>query len=459
MTRAAALAWVAYAVCGGTLAAYALVAWLGAIALRGPVLYGEGAVAHAALLLRDGLAYRNAGGAEFVAANYPPLYFAIASLGDPFVSGRIASVAATLAIAFFVARGAWRAGPLAAGALTLGWLALAPVAIWGPALKPDLVALALTVFAVTQLDASPRRARLAGVLVVLAALAKPTALLPGAALAVWLLATDRAALARYSLGVLGGALGAAALAVAFGVEDVMRHVLLWNALDWSANQMLLLAVLGLATLGTALGAAIWLRAWRGATAAYAAGALAIVALGGREGATINYLLDVSAAASLALAGAAVRLRATPAYPVAATLALIVATALLNPLQVLPGRAPTTGAWGDPARVAALRSELAPGATLLVEDAGLLLANGARPVVDDLFLWSRLASRGAIDPRPVLDAVRRGAYAAVVSEVDLARLDEAPAYERARWLGELAEAVRQRYRLASDAGGLFTYRPR
>ena len=117
------------------------------------MLYGEGAVAHAAVLLRDGATYRDAAGPSFVAANYPPLYFALAAIGDPFVSGRLWSAGATLLVAVLVAWRARRAGPLVAACLALSFVAAFPVMVWGVAVKPDLVALGLTVAAVVALDA------------------------------------------------------------------------------------------------------------------------------------------------------------------------------------------------------------------------------------------------------------------------------------------------------------------
>ena len=80
-------AWLAYAAIAGLVAALALLKWGQALALAGPVLYGEGAVAHAAVLTRTLATYADAGGSAFTAANYPPLYFLLASVGDPFVSG------------------------------------------------------------------------------------------------------------------------------------------------------------------------------------------------------------------------------------------------------------------------------------------------------------------------------------------------------------------------------------
>ncbi|MDP9321123.1 MAG: hypothetical protein M3P16_08515, partial [Chloroflexota bacterium] len=143
--RVARGAWFTYAAIAGLMAVLAALKWGQALLLDGPVLYGEGAVAHAAILARTLATYADAGGPTFTAANYPPLYFLLASVGDPFVTGRVVSVAATVGVAALVAWRAWPGRRLAAVTLGLGWLALSPVAIWGPAVKPDLVALVLTV--------------------------------------------------------------------------------------------------------------------------------------------------------------------------------------------------------------------------------------------------------------------------------------------------------------------------
>src|SRR5688500_19400318 len=54
----------------------------------------------------------------------------------------------------------------------------------------------------------------------------------------------------------------------------------------------------------------------GAVGAYLAGAVGVLLLGGREGATINYFLDISAALALIAAGLAPRLALTRLYPLA-----------------------------------------------------------------------------------------------------------------------------------------------
>jgi hypothetical protein len=459
MRARATLAWVAYLIPAGALAVYAVVQWLIALANRTPVLYGEGAVANAARLALDGVTYLDADPERFVAANYPPLYFHLASIGDPFVTGRIASIAATLAVAALVFAAARPAGKLAAAALAAGWLALAPVMIWGAAVKPDLVALGLTAVAVVLLDRRRDLAPIAGFALVFAALAKPTALLPAAALFAWLGWADRATLARFSFGAAVGVVAAAGTIYLASVPDVWRHVVTWNSLAWSIEQAVSVAIIGVVVIGVPLGIAPLTRAFRGARAAYLAGAVGILILGGREGATINYLLDLTVATALALASVAPRLRAGALFPTLALAQLVLATAIIDPLRVVPGRVPLTGAWGDPSRAAIIEAELASGEPLLVEDSGLLVSQGAVPTIDDLFLWSRLVERGTIDSGPILRQVANARFRAVVSEADLEHLEEAPAFERQRWTPALARAVVERYRLDRHEGPLWIYVPR
>jgi len=459
MRSRATVAWAAYLVPAAALALYALTQWLSALVSRVPVLYGEGAVANAARLARDGIAYLDPDSSRFVAANYPPLYFHLASIVDPFITGRAASIVATLAVAAMVFVSARSAGRLAAAALAAGWLALAPIMIWGAAVKPDLVALALTALAVVLLDRRRELAPIGGFALVFAALAKPTALLPAAALIAWLAWADRATLIRCGFGAAVAVVAAAVTVYMDSVPDVWRHVVTWNALSWSLDQAVSVAIIGLLVIGVPLGIAAFMRGVGGARAAYLAGAVAIVVLGGREGATINYLLDLTVATALSLAAIAPRLRAGVLFPALALAQLVLATAIVDPLRVVPGRVPLTGAWGDPSRGGIIAAEIASGEPLLVEDSGLLVARGAAPTVDDLFLWSRLVERGTIDASPILNQVASARFRAIVSEADLEHLDAAPGFERQRWTAVLARAVVERYKLDRHEGTLWIYVPR
>lgn len=468
-------AWAGLLVVAGIFAAIAVSQWMGALATGRPVLYGEGAVANAALLLRDGNPYLDTTGA--VAANYPPLYLWLASLADPFRGGRLVTIASALAVAVIIWWRARPAGPLPRSALALTWLALTPVAIWGAAVKPDLFAIALTLGGVAAVDHAIRPALgrrdvgrwlvIAGALLGAAVWAKPTALLPAAAALVYLLVFARPAFVRAAAGV--ALVGALALAHAYtlGVADVWRHVVTWNALPWSAEQAVLLLVLGAAAIGIVIAVAARSAAFTGPALAYGLGAAGVVLLGGREGATINYLLDLTAATVYALATVAPRIAMSTSLPLVAATQIVLGFAVLAPFGLVPGRDPGTGGWGSADRLFII-SSLPAGEAHLVEDSGLLVSAGMRPVVDDLFLWSRLVSRGAVDPSPVVDLVRRAEVATVVSEVDLERIDDAAPAARARWHPLLVEAILERYALATMAprqtpGGrvahLWVYRPR
>ncbi len=464
-------AWIPLVAVAGLLSALAIARWIWAVSLDGPVLYGEGAVAHAAMLTRYGLEYTSratlvdgtplASRPLFTAANYPPLYFHLAALGDPFVAGRIASILATLFVMSAIAWRARAAGRLVAFALAAGWLAAAPVIAWGAAVKPDLVALALTVAGVLVAGVSPRRILLGAALLALAVWAKPTALLPAAALGGWYLRSSGRAAMNYAA-TLGVVLAALTVADTFrsGTGAFGVHVLSWNQLPWSAQQTALLVVVGIATLFVPIAMAVRARP-TGPIAAYVVGALGIAAIGGRDGATINYLLDLSAASALAVASAVPALRPGALYPLAATAQLVLGAVALDPFGVVPGRSP--GEWSDPARIAAARS--IPAGPALVEDAGLLVATGREPLVDDVFLWSRLREReraqdlSFLEGERVIGAVEQRVFTSVVSDADLERLDDAPAFERARWHPDLVRAVLGGYRLDRTTSGLWVYLPR
>ncbi len=462
MRRASTVAWLVCAGVAGLIALAAIARWLWAVSLNGPVLYGEGAVAHAAILARDRLEYTagaSYGGTPpiFTAANYPPLFFHLAGLGDPFVTGRVLSIGATLVVALAIAWRGRTGGWATATALALGWLATLPVVVWGAALKPDLVAVAFTVGGVLAVEA--RRPLVAGALLALAVSAKPTALLPAAGLAVPVLFAWRAGglVAYLAAGVVTGVL--VGIATRLPDMELYQHVVDWNALAWRPDQAAQLALVGVIAIGVpALTLVLYRRAVTPAPAAYVLAGVALIILGGREGATINYLLDLSAASALALAAIASLVRSGPVLPLALAAQLALALALFNPLGFVPGRPPTTGAWADPARFATVRALPDPA---LVEDSGLLVAAGREPLVDDLFLWSRLLERGGTfsEGPALLDAVGTRRFVRIVSEADLERLDEAPAYERQRWAGSLVRQVLDRYRLERREGALWIYVPR
>ncbi len=445
------VAWWSYATVAAALAVIVVGHWIWAVTLRGPILYGEGAVAHAGILARAGVEYTTGTDptAIFTAANYPPLYFQLAGLGDPFVVGRLISIAATLFVAGAIAWRARTAGVLVAATIALAWLGSVPVMQWGPAVKPDLLALALTVGAVLAIARQRPLYLLAGALIGLAVLAKPTALLPGLALFAFVARRDPLAAGR-ALGA-GAIAAVVALLMTHPPDDALRlHVIDWNTLPWRIELLAGLALIAVMVLVVPIVTVLLTRAWGGAVGAYLVGAVGVLILGGREGATINYFLDLSAALALAAAGIAPRLAPSLAFPTASVAQALIAVALLNPFPTTPSLLQPTGRWGDPSRIALARDVRG---VVLIEDSGLLVADGREPLVDDLFLWSRLYATGHVAGDAVLEAVRAGRFDAVVSEVDLERLDTGPGYERQRWHADLVAAVLQRYQTPGRALGL------
>jgi len=437
-------------------AALAVGHWLWALAGDGPLLYGEGAVAHAAILARDHLEYTFTARYGdvmpiFTAANYPPLYFHLAGIGDPFITGRAVSVLATLFVAGAIAWRARAAGLAVAATIGLAWLSSVPAMQWGPSLKPDAVALALTVSAVLALGLDRPMHSLSGALIGMAAMAKPTALLPAAVFFIFVARRDPiAALRALGVGV------AAAVAVALVTEGPSKalyvHVFEWNALPWRIELLAGLAVVAVLVLAVPAATLVATRPVDPALTAYGIAAVGVLLLGGREGATINYFLDLSAALALGAAAVAPRLALGRAYPIASLTQLVIGAALLNPFPSLPSLLQPTGKWSDPSRAALVRD--LPG-TLLVEDSGLLVANGREPVVDDLFLWSRVYASGRffLEGGRLLAAVRAGTFDAIVSEVELEHIDAGPGYERQRWNTDLVAAVLERYQMLTRAYGL------
>jgi hypothetical protein len=208
---------------------------------------------------------------------------------------------------------------------------------------------------------------------------------------------------------------------------------------------ILLGVVGLQTIGAYVAVAFGVG--DGRMRAYLAGALGVIALGGHEGATINYLMDAAAAASLALAPLA--LRASPR--VAALFAgQLVATVVLTTL----GPFGATDLSVDRARVEVARVA-AQGGPVHAEDSGILVAAGIDPLIDDQYVWARLVALGArsddLTPR-----VSAGEFAAILSDVALDRIADSTLVERQRWPAELVAAVLARYRLDRHESTLWVY---
>ncbi|HEV8534483.1 MAG TPA: hypothetical protein VGR87_02005 [Candidatus Limnocylindria bacterium] len=444
--------WTILAAIAALLAARTMFDWLAVIVSGVPTGYGEGAVAHAGqILARGGDPYAPVAAGTFVSANYPPLAYTIAALGQalgPFTALRIANVVAALAVA---ALAAWRArsAPAVAVALGASFVALYPVAAWTSGARVDPLAVALAGIAIAVASREPRRAALAGALGALAIAAKPTAAVPLVVVLVYLAWRERTTAIRVAAAFTVAFAAVAALCLArFEARGLWEHLVVYNSFPYDLRNPVFLVLLALLLMGAYLVTA--LRFADGRMRAYLVGALGVVALGGHEGATINYLLDLAAASCIALAPLAL---SRPPIVAALFTGHLVATAILmSPIGPL---APPSLAV-DRARVEAARS-LAAGA-VYAEDSGPLVAAGVEPVVDDAYVWARLVALG-MRADDVTPRVREGGFVAILSDVPLDRMAEANLIERQRWPEQLVAAVLERYRLDRHDSTLWMYVPR
>jgi hypothetical protein len=312
----------------------------------------------------------------------------------------------------------------------------------------DPIAVALTAFSVVTASSDPRRAALAGLFGALAIAAKPTAAVPLAIVLAYLLWRERLVALRFGASLVVASLAVLVIVlVRFDAAGLWTHLVVYNSFPYDIRNPVLLAVLGLVLIGSFVVFA-WLVA-DGRMRAYLVGGFAVVLLGGHEGATINYLLDLAAASCLALAPTiAARSGRTPAL----FAAQLVATLILA----------TVGPFAPPApAILVARAEAArtlPAGPIYAEDSGPLIAAGIEPIIDDSYVWARLVSLG-VRVDDVTPRVRSGGFAAVVADVPLDKLADAAHFEQQRWPADLATAVLERYRLDRHEGTLWIYVPR
>lgn len=427
-----------------------LLAWAAAPTNPGPVEYGEGSVAHAGQLIARGIdPYAPEPPGTFVAAIYPPISYVIAAAGErfgPFVGLRVAALTATVALAGLVAAAARRRGVVVALALGAAFLATFPVRGWAGAHRPDDVAVLFTAGAVLAAGSTWRQAGGAGLLGALAIFTKQTAIVPLAVVLVYLVLWDRTAGRRLAVALATSVVALAALSsLFFAPRDVLDHVIGRNATEFSIDYALAFGALAVLALGAFVLVAA--RIGSGRMRAYAIGAFAVVLLAGRAGASINFELDLAAAATLGIACAPSLRTLWIPLVLAAQLVFVSAITTFGPIRgganaIAPP--PPTPAW-------------TLGAHHLAEESGVLVAAGIEPEVDELFVWSHLVALGRF-PDEVTPRVRRGEFASITSSVPLDELDAWPV-QRQRWLPALADAVLARYRLESSAPGFYRYVPR
>lgn len=444
-------AWLVPAVVAAALAARSIVEWLAIASSGTPIGYGEGAVAHAGQLLARGIDPYAVDQPGLVSANYPPLAYAVVALGTPlgpFTGLRVANVIAACAVAIVIG---WAARTDRAVAVTLGasFLALYPVWLWVPSNRVDTLAVALTLGAVVSLRAGPRGAAAFGLLGALALLAKPTAALPlGAVVAYGLWRDARTGALRAAALALAASAALVALLAVSDPAGLYEHLVVHNAFPYDPRNPALLIVLAAVLIGAFVALAAGYG--DGLGRAYLAGAAGVVLLGGHEGATINYLLDLAAASCLAIAPLARRVSRWAPPLLAGQLLATLALSSVGPFA-------RAGLEAHAAR-AAIVEGLPRGGLYYAEDSALLVAAGIEPYIDDTYVWAHQVALGRRED-DVTPKVESRSFAAVIADVPLDAIGRAPQFNRDRWPPALVEAVLREYTLDASARGAYRYVPR
>ena len=131
---------------------------------------------------------------------------------------------------------------------------------------------------------------------------------------------------------------------------------------------------------------------------------------------INYFFDASAALAVLAAGAIVR--TAPLHRLPLALAAIVLGVLAMCWSDRIRMVSSAGDTGYASMIAWLSSYTGGKGQILSDDAGVPLALGQNPVMDDPFVFAEWAKRGTWNDDAIVDALRKGKYAAVVvSSID------------------------------------------
>lgn len=152
--------------------------------------------------------YQHNGPDSFISAPYPPIFYLLTApvtwlTGPSFAFGRTLSLLATIAIAFLLiytvrrVTSRWLPGLLASAL----WLSLSPVIVWGALYTQHIIALmfGFAALVLTMFHPFGRRLYLAALLLALAFYTKQSAIDAGAAIAVWLVLSDRRVGLRFTL--------------------------------------------------------------------------------------------------------------------------------------------------------------------------------------------------------------------------------------------------------------------
>ncbi|HTE06568.1 MAG TPA: hypothetical protein VK824_10250 [Planctomycetota bacterium] len=437
-------------------------------------------------------------GVPFTLTPYTPLYFyALALLpeapGRPFLVARLVSLTAIAACALVLACAA-RGAQTAAGAAqrtaaragraapsgaprpgdslrtaTAALVAVAlfliswPISAYAAYLRMDPMALALSALSVLALrQPTPRRVSLAAVLAVLAVACKQTYLAAGLAGTLYLLCRDRRLAWRF-LAVAGGA-GAALAALAslvwgrgfwFSILVLRSSPVRLDIFRSQAEPQLHAPVFVLALLGAAVALVL---AWRrhGASLlgrspapAYLLCATAVLlATLGKEGSSALYFMELAFALPLWLIDAAPAALPAPRLR-AAFLALLLACTGIDlatsadhaTLHAFPpNSAEREGAWFAGVRAGLHRAGFDHPRVLNLGPPHYAYGIADDVCMNDVSTYDQAFEQGALDPRPLEQAIRARAY-----DVVLVSTFATPERIAGRPTGPAIEAVRATYR--------------
>jgi hypothetical protein len=451
---------------------------LAALAFPYPLNYGEGPLLDQAARLAD---LKNIYPADlskppYVVSNYPPLFVLLQTpfvwiFGPGFLYGRAISLASTVVAACLIAvtLNAFTRDKTASAAGGLTFLAVPFVLHWSSLDRVDMLGLALSwggLYAVVRRP-DRRNALLVAVLFFVGAIytRQTYALAAPLAAFAWLLAGGHGRRALTLATLTGGLslllLGAlsALTGGGFFFHTVSANV---NEFRWEQVSSNLSTTQGLMPLLLVEGVAFLVLGLRSRppswwlVGAYLAGSTVAALLIGKVGSDVNYLLELSAALSLAAGALIARYGRRPGTRCALLLALAVQVAIM----VQASQYVYAGLQAD---VIAQRTGLArlegvvegsKGPVLADEYAGLLPLDGRRIYLQP-FEMTQLQRDDRWDQGRFLRSIKRRKSSVIL----IWKPRYAAGIERERWTRGMLEAIEENYEPAHTYAGTVVYRPK
>ena len=450
---------------------------LAALAFPYPLNYGEGPLLDQAAKIADlkNIYPTDLTKPPYVVSNYPPLFVLLQVpfvwiFGPGFWYGRAISLASTVAVAALIAltMHAVTRDKTASASSGLTFLAVPFVLHWSSLDRVDMLGLALSWGGLYAVVRRPDRRGmiLAALLMVAAVYTRQTyALAAPLAAFVWLLAGGHWHRAL-AFATLTGGLSLLLLGALSALTDggFFFHTVTANANEFRWEQvssnlstlgslMPLLLVGGLAfvVLGLRSRTTSW---WL--VGAYFAGSAAAALLIGKVGSDVNYLLELSAALSLA----AGMLIARYASQTGARCALLLTLAMQVVIMVQASQYVYAGfqqnVIAHKAGLARLEALVdgSKGPVLADEYAGLIPLDG-RWIYLQPFEMTQLQRDGRWDQGPLLRSIKRRKFPVIL----IWKPPYAASIEQERWTRKMLEAIEENYDPVQKLVGTVVYRPR